>query len=65
MTILFKELLLKNLFSKTHMTAANNKDKSGKEEPIMCSKCNMVFESDSDYIQHYNEKHKPTEEARK
>ena len=48
------------------MTAANNKGKSGKEEePIMCSKCNMVFESDSDYIQHYNEKHKPTEEARK
>jgi uncharacterized C2H2 Zn-finger protein len=47
------------------LTAANNKDKSGKEEPIMCSKCNMVFESDSDYIQHYNEKHKPAEEARK
>jgi uncharacterized C2H2 Zn-finger protein len=44
------------------MTA--NKDKSG-EEPIMCSKCNMVFESDSDYMQHYNEKHKPAEEARK
>jgi uncharacterized C2H2 Zn-finger protein len=43
------------------MTA--NKDKrSGEEEeeePIMCSKCNMVFESDSDYMQHYNEKHKP------
>jgi uncharacterized C2H2 Zn-finger protein len=39
------------------MTAANNKDKS--EEPIMCSKCNIAFESDSDYIQHYNEKHKP------
>ena len=37
-----------------------NKDKSGggeEEEPIMCSKCNMVFESDSDYMQHYNEKH--------
>jgi uncharacterized C2H2 Zn-finger protein len=29
----------------------------------MCSKCNIVFESDTDYIQHYNEKHRPTEEA--
>jgi uncharacterized C2H2 Zn-finger protein len=38
-----------------------NRDKSG--EPIMCSKCNIVFESDTDYIQHYNEKHRPTEEA--
>jgi uncharacterized C2H2 Zn-finger protein len=43
----------------THMTV--NRDKSG--EPIMCSKCNIVFESDTDYIQHYNEKHRPTEEA--
>jgi uncharacterized C2H2 Zn-finger protein len=37
-----------------------NRDKSG--EPVMCSKCNMVFKSDSDYMQHYNEKHKPVEE---
>ena len=27
----------------------------------MCSKCNEVFETDSEYIQHYNEKHKAEE----
>jgi uncharacterized C2H2 Zn-finger protein len=32
-------------------------------EPVMCSKCNLVFDSDSAYIQHYNEKHKPEEES--
>jgi len=37
-----------------------NKDKS--EEPVMCSKCNEVFETDLCYKQHYNEKHKPKEE---
>ena len=31
------------------------------EEPIMCSKCNQVFKTDSEYIQHYDEKHKPKE----
>jgi uncharacterized C2H2 Zn-finger protein len=40
-----------------------NRDKSG--EPVMCSKCNMVFKSDSDHMQHYNEKHKPVEEQQK
>jgi uncharacterized C2H2 Zn-finger protein len=27
----------------------------------LCSKCNEVFETDSKYIQHYNEKHKAEE----
>jgi uncharacterized C2H2 Zn-finger protein len=39
------------------MTA--NTDKS--EEPVMCSKCNEVFKTDSNYRQHYNEKYKPEE----
>lgn len=29
------------------------------DEPVMCSKCNKTFESESEYLEHYNEKHKP------
>ena len=29
------------------------------EEPVICSKCNVTFESDDKYLQHYNEVHKP------
>ena len=29
------------------------------DEPVMCSKCNKLFENESEYLQHYNEKHKP------
>jgi uncharacterized C2H2 Zn-finger protein len=36
-------------------------DESTEKEPVMCSKCNEVFETDSKYIQHYNEIHKPEE----
>ena len=36
-------------------------DEVTEKEPVMCSKCNEVFETDSKYIQHYNEKHKPEE----
>ena len=32
-----------------------------KKEPVMYSKCNEVFETDSKHIQHYNEKHKAEE----
>jgi len=28
------------------------------DEPIMCSKCNKIFENESEYLEHYNEKHK-------
>jgi uncharacterized C2H2 Zn-finger protein len=31
---------------------------NGNAEPVMCSKCNITFESESEYLQHYNEKHK-------
>jgi hypothetical protein len=34
-------------------------------EPIMCSKCNTAYASDSEYMVHYNEKHKPEEEKGK
>ena len=33
-------------------------------EPIMCSKCNTAYASDSEYMVHYNEKHKPEEEEK-
>jgi hypothetical protein len=39
-------------------------DEGTGREPVMCSKCNEVFETDSKYIQHYNEKHKPEENSR-
>ena len=28
------------------------------DEPIMCSKRNKIFENESEYLEHYNEKHK-------
>ena len=42
----------------------SDRDK-GEELPVMCSKCNLVFESDSDYIRHYNDKHTTEEQVRK
>lgn len=29
------------------------------DEPVMCSKCNKTFASESEYLEHHNEKHKP------
>jgi uncharacterized C2H2 Zn-finger protein len=29
------------------------------DEPVTCSKCNKIFKNESEYLQHYNEKHKP------
>ena len=26
-------------------------------EPVICSKCNVTFETDSQYIQHYDQNH--------
>jgi uncharacterized C2H2 Zn-finger protein len=34
-----------------------NSDNTEDELPVMCSKCNIVFKSEFDYIQHYNDKH--------
>ena len=42
----------------------SGRDESIEKEPVMCSKCNEVFETDSKYIQHYNERHKPEEKSR-
>jgi uncharacterized C2H2 Zn-finger protein len=40
---------------------SSSRDENTEKEPVMCSKCNEVFETDSKYIQHYNEKHKAEE----
>jgi len=42
-----------------------NNNKNQDNVPVTCSKCNMVFESDSDYIQHYNDKHRSDEDIKK
>ena len=34
------------------------------DEPVICSKCNKTFESESEYLEHYNEKHKPEDTRR-
>jgi hypothetical protein len=39
-------------------TVADNKMASSNEEPVICSKCNVTFESDDKYLQHYDEVHK-------
>ena len=46
---------------------SSGRDEGTEKEPVMCSKCNEVFETDSKYMQHYNEKHKAeeTEQAQK
>ena len=33
-------------------------DKDRPNEPVLCSKCNKLFDSDSDYIDHFNGTHK-------
>jgi uncharacterized C2H2 Zn-finger protein len=33
------------------------------EEPVMCSKCNVVFPTEREYLQHYSEMHKLAESA--
>jgi hypothetical protein len=33
-------------------------------EPIICSKCNTVYVSNSDYLLHYDDKHKSEEEGK-
>lgn len=29
------------------------------DEPVMCSKCNKALKNESEYLEHYKEKHKP------
>ncbi|MDQ3998968.1 MAG: hypothetical protein M3208_01980 [Thermoproteota archaeon] len=32
-------------------------------EPVMCSKCNIVFSTEREYLQHYNEMHRMSESS--
>ena len=34
---------------------------STSSSPVICSKCNTVYTNDSEYLLHYNEKHKSEE----
>ena len=34
---------------------SEDRDNSG--IPVTCSKCNEIFQTDSDYVIHYNERH--------
>jgi hypothetical protein len=36
----------------------DNQMASQNEEPVICSKCNVTFESDGKFLQHYGEAHK-------
>jgi uncharacterized C2H2 Zn-finger protein len=40
-------------------------DKNQDDLPVMCSKCNIVFKSDFDYIRHYNDKHASDKDVKK
>jgi hypothetical protein len=37
---------------------------STSSDPIICSKCNTVYTNDSEYLLHYNEKHKSEEKEK-
>jgi uncharacterized C2H2 Zn-finger protein len=32
-------------------------------EPVMCSKCNILFSTEREYLQHYNQIHRMTESS--
>ena len=36
----------------------DNEMDSKNEEPVICSKCNVTFETDEKFLQHYDEVHK-------
>jgi hypothetical protein len=40
-----------------------NEEEEDEEEPVMCSKCNVVFPTEQKYLQHYSEMHKLAESA--
>jgi uncharacterized C2H2 Zn-finger protein len=42
----------------------SGRDDSTQKELVMCSKCKEVFETDSKYIQHYNEIMKDTNQKK-
>jgi uncharacterized C2H2 Zn-finger protein len=51
------ELLYISLKGKNFVMPDNEED----GEPVMCSKCNIVFSTEREYMQHYNEMHKMAE----
>ena len=38
-------------------------DNEENDEPVMCSKCNIVFSTEREYMQHYNEMHRMAESS--
>jgi hypothetical protein len=36
----------------------DNETSSKNEEPVVCSKCNITFETDEKYLRHYEQVHK-------
>ena len=38
-------------------------DNEEDSEPVMCSKCNIVFSTEREYMQHYNEMHRIAESS--
>jgi uncharacterized C2H2 Zn-finger protein len=34
-----------------------SEDRNNSGIPVTCSKCNEIFQTDSDYVIHYNERH--------
>jgi uncharacterized C2H2 Zn-finger protein len=41
-----------------HLNKVNiSEDRDNSDIPVTCSKCNETFETDSDYVIHYNERH--------
>lgn len=36
-------------------------DNGEQSEPVMCSKCNILFSTEPGYLQHYNEVHRMAE----
>ncbi|MFL6475066.1 MAG: hypothetical protein ACJ70R_05660 [Nitrososphaera sp.] len=43
--------------SSSSTTSYISKDRDDTGVPVTCSKCNEIFQSDSDYVVHYNEMH--------
>ena len=37
---------------------SNAMDASQLGEPVVCSKCNLLFDTDLDFVEHYDQKHK-------
>ena len=48
-------ILIMSSSSSVPYTSQEDRDNTG--IPVTCSKCNETFESDSDYVVHYNERH--------